>query len=50
VSGLSRYSAASLALSRTNVVTPVGKLMSSMGSGMFSMTNLQPKRTYTFKK
>lgn len=50
VSGVSRYSAASLALSRTNVVTPVGKMMSSMGSGMFSMANLQPKRTYTFKK
>ena len=50
VSGVSRYSAASLAVSRTNVVTPVGKLMSSMGSGMFSMANLQPKRTYTFNK
>ena len=50
VSGVSRYSAASLAVSRTNVVTPVGKMMSSIGSGMFSMANLQPKRTYTFKK
>jgi hypothetical protein len=48
--GDSRYYAASLAASRTDVVTPVGKLMSSMGSGMFSMANLQPKRTYTYKK
>jgi hypothetical protein len=37
-------------VSRTNVVTLIGKLVSSMGSAMFSMANLQQKRTYTFKK